>query len=49
MVGRTKQTRSAPELRSRNKVEWLDMLSSALNAFAQFRQQIARPGSGLHE
>jgi hypothetical protein len=47
MVGRTKQTRSTPELRSRKKVEWHDMPQSALDAFAQFRQQIARPCSRL--
>jgi hypothetical protein len=49
IVGRTKQTRSTPELRSLKKVEWHDMPSSALDAFAQFRQQIARPCSSLHE
>jgi hypothetical protein len=41
MVGRTKQTRSTLELRSPKKVGWHDMPSSALDAFAEFRQQIA--------
>jgi hypothetical protein len=40
MVGRTKQMRSTPELRSRKKVEWHDMPKSALDAFAQFRQPV---------